>query len=223
MPRKSATQGPWKPNQKYMDHGMARISSADPSPNAPKLNSNTGNSKAEDSNHHTYSAARKSNKRTKTTRPFYVSALNQSIYDREDPPIEDEDTENDDDDESTVNHYVQDSASGRTGHSAQQKNDLSKLLDAANDPKYAHLFSHLRCPGVTSGSGEATTTRPAKDQPVLRRRVNYFVIDDSDSDSDCRPRKRFGKQFIPEDSDEDGAHNDDYEETPKKFKKARLI
>ncbi|KAI1138370.1 hypothetical protein F5Y05DRAFT_412992 [Hypoxylon sp. FL0543] len=138
-------------------------------------------------------------------------------YDREKSPSDGCDSA---DEHKFNNYWVEKSFEHRTGrHGAIRNKDSDKLMETANDPRYAHLFSHLRRRDPDLGPGETTTTGPARptpkkatktasDQPVLKRGVNYVVIDDSDTDD--RPRKRFSKRVTPENSDDDGADSDGY-------------
>ncbi|KAI0139636.1 hypothetical protein F4776DRAFT_597580 [Hypoxylon sp. NC0597] len=230
MPRKQAAPGPYRPNQKYMDHLMARVTSADsPSrPNISNLNDSAGHAKTGSSTHHT---AHNSMKRTENTRGHHRLGSSQSTScGREELPIDDNGSESESGDDTLNNGYVKGSVANHTGRSAAKSN-LSKLMETANDPKYAHLFSHLRRPSPIPRPRETTTVQPTrptpknptKSHPILRRGVNYFIIDDSDSDADERPRKRFGKHFNPEDSDDNYAGSDEDHEAPEKIKKRRLV
>ncbi|KAI0835869.1 hypothetical protein F5Y06DRAFT_299345 [Hypoxylon sp. FL0890] len=153
------------------------------------------------------------------------SAWQSKNHAREEPPSDGGDS-GDDADNTFNNDWVEKSFDRRTGRQAAQKENSDKLMETVNDPRYAHLFSHLRRPGSNPGPNETTTTGPAKTtpkkttktQPALKRGVNYFVIDDSDSDE--RPRKRFGKRPTPENSDDTGTDSDAYREVKgiRKFK-----
>ncbi|KAI1407639.1 hypothetical protein F5Y13DRAFT_205839 [Hypoxylon sp. FL1857] len=142
------------------------------------------------------------------------------------PPKDDEDNEDDEDDDNGYkfsNAWVEERLERRTAQrsEAAKNSDLRKLNETANDPRYAHLFSHLRRPGSEAGPAKATiakSTRPAPKptQPQSKYDIDDLVISDSELESDHRPHKRFTKRFTKGfakrgtlgNSDDDGVDSD---------------